>query len=80
MGNRTDLLKIHTEIGPRPVRRGMGGHVEQYDTGCDKNTQTGHDGPEGLLGRGADYEEVAASETDSIVRRVYGRGADLYHH
>lgn len=80
MGDRSFVAEIPEKIGPGTIRRGLGRFVEQHHAGGDKNAQAGHDGPEGLPRRGADYEEAAARQVDSIVRRVHDGGADLHYH
>lgn len=60
MGNRSFVAEIPEEAGTGPIRRGVGGPVEQHYPGGDKDAQAGHHGPEGLPRRGADYEEAPA--------------------
>lgn len=54
--------------------------MEQHDSGGDQDAQVGHNGPEGLLGGGADHEEAAAQQVDPAVRGVHGGGADLHYY
>lgn len=80
MGNRPLLAEVRAEARPRAVRRSLGGPVEQHDAGRHQDAEAGHDGPEGLPGRGADHEEAAPSEAHPAVRRVHDGGAHLHHH
>lgn len=54
--------------------------MEQHHTGGDKDAQARHHGSEGLPRRGADYEEAATRQVDSIIRRVHDGRADLHYH
>lgn len=80
MGNRQDLVEIRSQTRSRPVRRSMGGSMEQHDAGRDQDAKTGYDGPEGFPGGSSDHEETSTSEADPIVRRLHDGGADLHHH
>lgn len=80
MGDRPQLVEVRAQTGLRPVWRRVGGTVEQHDPSGDKDPQVGHDGPEGLLGRGTDHEEAAPQQADPAVRGVHRRGADLHYY
>lgn len=80
MGDRPFVAEVPEKTRPGPVRRGLGGSVEQYHSGRDQDSQTRHHGSEGLPCRGADHEETATRQADSTVRRLHDGGADLHHH
>lgn len=80
MGNRTHFPEIRSEVRPRPIRRGVGRHVEQHHPRRHKNVEAGNNGPEGLPRRGSNHEETEAPEIDPAVRGVHGGRAHLYHH
>lgn len=80
VGNRQVVAQVCAKAGPRPVRRSMGGPVEQHDPGRDQDPQTRHDGPQRLPRGGPNYEEAPARETHPVVRRLHNGRADLHHH
>lgn len=80
MGDRPQFIEVCAKAWFRPIRRCVGGSLEQHDTGGNQDTQIGHNGPEGLFGGGADHEEVAAQQIDPIVRGVHGGGAHLHYY
>lgn len=80
MGDRSFVVEVPEKTGTGPVRRGMGGPVEQHHPGGDKDAQAGHHGSEGLPRRGADHEEAPARQADPIVRCVHHGGTDLHYH
>lgn len=54
--------------------------MEQLNPRSYQNLEVWHDGSQGFPGRSADHEEVAAQQTDSVVRGVHTRRANLHHH
>lgn len=80
MGDRSFVVEVPEKIGPGTIRRGLGRFVEQHHAGGDKDPQARHHGPEGLPRRGADHEEAAPCQIDSVVRRLHHGRADLHNH
>jgi hypothetical protein len=80
MGDRQILPQVRAEARPGPVRRGLGGSLEQHDSRRDKDAQARHDGPQGLPRRGPDHEEAPTREAHSALRRLHDGGADLHHY
>lgn len=50
VGDRSKLIEVCSEARLWPVRRRVGGIVEQHDSGSDQDTQIRHHGSEGLPG------------------------------